>query len=333
MNAACIIGAGYSFVAGLPLTNDLFDVDISVLSKSAGKRFERVWSDYDTWRNANPDKNLEQYLQELYMTRPSFYSHRPLFPHAVELIAVALSTTLDTPTKYRDTRYGSSRLIYPSKISEHEGLWRTIVSSFTNVGIVTTNYDLFIERSLRHRPMKRGFGTGFHYGGLKHPQLLQGKASPFTVQAPMTVIQVEGDIPICKLHGSLNWSLENGELKLYQDLRPALRHGNEAAIVPPLSEKEIPTWLRPVWLASEKVLSEAEIWIICGYSLPNYDIGINELLRSTAKVNLKQMYILDPLSKQLQAKYSYIAPDTKIVCLSGLPGGIVELSLLLNDNH
>jgi hypothetical protein len=331
MNVACIIGAGYSFVAGLPLTNDLFNVDVTILSESVQKRFNRVWRDYHAWRTANPDKNLEQYLQALYENRFGFYLSPP-FSHAVELVAVALATTLDVPTKYRDTRYGNSRLIYPSKNSAHRALWNTIVSSFTNVGVVTTNYDLFIERSLRHRPMKRGFGTGFYYGGLKQPQLLQGKASPFTVKEPQTGIQLEGNIPVCKLHGSLNWSLDDGGLRLYQDLRPALRNGNEAAIVPPVSEKDIPDWLTPVWFASEKVLSEADTWIICGYSLPSYDSAINDLLRSTAKSNLKHIYILDPLGEQLREKYNRIAPDSDIVCLSGLPDGTQELAKLLKDD-
>jgi sugar/nucleoside kinase (ribokinase family) len=126
--------------------------------------------------------------------------------------------------------------------------------------------------------------------------------------------------------------LENGEIKLFQDLRPALRHGNEAAIVPPLAEKETPDWLKPVWHVAERLLSQADTWIVCGYSLPNYDIAINDLLRSTAKSNLRHLYILDPYSEPLRKKYASIAPDADVVCLSGLPKGTEELALLLRDN-
>ena len=41
------------------------------------------------------------------------------------------------------------------------------------------------------------------------------------------------------LHGSLNWSRAGEGLELFQDLRPAFRGGGDAAIIPPVPEKEI----------------------------------------------------------------------------------------------
>ena len=42
---------------------------------------------------------------------------------------------------------------------------------------MTTNYDILIERELRHKGMRRVFGPGFYYGGIPKPQLLRGTFS------------------------------------------------------------------------------------------------------------------------------------------------------------
>jgi hypothetical protein len=52
-----------------------------------------------------------------------------------------------------------------------------------------------------------------------------------------------GSVPIYKLHGSLNWSLEGKVLVLYQDMRAAYRARGNAAIIPPTPEKPVPSWL------------------------------------------------------------------------------------------
>src|SRR5580704_9943621 len=44
---AVILGAGFSYVAGLPLAKDLFDCEFFIPSKAAGDRFETV---LQNWR-------------------------------------------------------------------------------------------------------------------------------------------------------------------------------------------------------------------------------------------------------------------------------------------
>jgi hypothetical protein len=97
-------------------------------------------------------------------------------------------------------------------------------------------------------------------------------------------IELEGGIPLFKLHSSLNWALETGVLSLYQDNRPAFRHGSDAQIVPPILEKEVPPWLAGVWNGARQALALCPTWIVCGYSLPLYDHAITQLFSDAAAV-------------------------------------------------
>ena len=62
----CIVGAGYSYVAGLPLASDLLTSNVVVTSDSAAKRFQVVRENYFEWQDDNPARNPEEYLLDLY---------------------------------------------------------------------------------------------------------------------------------------------------------------------------------------------------------------------------------------------------------------------------
>jgi hypothetical protein len=137
-------------------------------------------------------------------------------------------------------------------------------------------------------------------------------------------------LAVYKLHGSLNWSRAGERLELFQDLRPAFRDGGNAAIIPPVPEKEIPAWLRPVWTCAEEELGRAAVWIICGYSLPAYDTAIVDLLRRAATAgNLRRILVLDPHASDVCCRYSAIVQHVQVVPLDGLPDGVKELHQLL----
>ena len=62
----CILGAGYSHVAGAPLTRDLFATrTVAVPSETAARRYHAVWNDYEAWLSENPCRNPEEYLADL----------------------------------------------------------------------------------------------------------------------------------------------------------------------------------------------------------------------------------------------------------------------------
>jgi hypothetical protein len=303
----CILGAGYSHVAGAPLTRDLFATrNVAVSSQAAARRFQTVWKDYEAWLSENPSRNPEEYLADLLQHEQSaiwtanerYASGRtdleaaaaiearqstllfpdlpvparvvPPFGWAVELVGAALATPLPSDTTATNFRYGA-RVMFPLHCGSHTAFWREVTRMASRVAAITTNYDILIERGLRHRRMKRLFGPGCYYGGIPKPQLLRGTQLPWAYQG--THLELEGAIPVYKLHGSLNWSRGGDGLELFQDLRPAFRGGGDAAIIPPVPEKDIPAWLRPVWSSAEEELARAALWIVCGYSLPSYDVA------------------------------------------------------------
>jgi len=321
-NVCCFLGAGYSFVAGLPLAKDIFDTDVVAFSKGAEKRFDKVLKDYTSWRQENPNLASEQYLAELF--EGGLPWTRPIFKWAVELVAAVLAKPHATDARPINLRYGG-RITQPSWCRIHTYFFSSVLKLFSDFSVVTTNYDLLIERSLRHRPMKRVFGPGFYYGGIERPQELKGVFYPFTVNNPQRFLQLEGAVPVYKLHGSLNWSIEKGQFRMYQDMRPAFRHGGTAAIVPPVPEKKAPPWLLPIWKAAEQEISSANVWIVCGYSLPEYDRSIYQLLANAAGSTKKIIFIIDPFSEEIATKFQSIASFAEVIPLRGLPEGVEDL--------
>jgi hypothetical protein len=321
-SVCCIIGAGYSSVAGIPLTSHLLDENVHVASRSAKARFEGVWRDFDIWRKENSLASVEEYLRDLYMGNRGALS--PPFTWAVELIGAVLSTPRSQDSGLVNPRY-AVRLTRPLRCALHEAFWTCIISRFESISAVTTNYDVLTERCLRHRRMARSSMPGFFYGGLPVPQLAEGVALPWKTEDRMRVIRLEGSVPLMKVHGSLNWSVRLGEILIYQDARAAFRRGGDAAIVPPTPEKQIPPWLQPVWTEAEQHLAYADSWVICGYSLPQYDIAMREMLSRAAAGKRKSLFLLDPVSERLGPRWQEVAPQAEIECLPGLPAGIAQL--------
>ncbi len=352
MSASAILGAGFSHVAGLPLTSNLFKSDVLIFSKRAKKHFVDVRAAWSIWHEINPEKNTEQFLEYIYssssiqctLNQNKFYNknfddyidgcleygskyYTQLWKSAVELVAAVLATPTGEDAGNNNLRY-AGRITKPLKCPEHDEFWNILTNNFELVSVITANYDLLIERGLRHRKMIRCSRPGVHYGGIPRPQILKGLAQPFTVQKPNRLVELSGEIPLFKLHGSLNWSFEGGHLVIYQDMRPSFRNGCDAAIIPPIPEKSIPNWLHQVWKGAKQSLSKSDIWIVCGYSLPRYDIAIRNMLIKAAgdNDNLKKIIIIDPNSIELRNHWEGVSMKPEIVCLPGLPDGLNRLS-------
>ena len=265
----------------------------------------------------------EQFLTEVY--RSPKIGPVP-WSWATEMVAAVLATPLRHDRGPFQTRY-AGRITRPVNVPEHDTFWDVVLSRFSISGVLTTNYDLLAERGLRHRPMQRPERPGFHYGGLSRPQILEGTALPFSVFKAEREIELVGIIPLYKLHGSLNWGLRKGVLSLYQDSRPAFRYGGDAQIIPPIFEKEAPSWLADVWNEARQTLASCSTWIVCGYSMPNYDRSIIQLFIDAAKNGiLTEIILLDPNSQMLLERWNVIVPGAKVSALPGLPEGLRRLA-------
>lgn len=318
---ACFVGAGYSFLAGVPLARDLLKRRyVLAMSDRARNRFEAVLDHYEAWQRRHPSDYPEQYLGALYAGQLGLPS--PPWKWAVEYVSAVVASAGTPPTSLnRNPRY-SNRVNRPSACTVHGRFWDAVSGQAEKLAVLTTNYDILIERAVRHRKMKRPPSPGCFYGGLQRPQVLKGAAQPFSVRSPERFIEMSGTVPVFKLHGSLNWSLQGGDLAMYQDLRAAYRNGGNAAIIPPVPEKNVPPWLQPVWKEAEQALRTSLYWVICGYSLPPYDAEVNRLLKAASAGRPLTIFLLSPESGILQARWKSLAPAAKIIPISGLPGGM-----------
>jgi len=321
-STALILGAGFSHVAGHPLAKDLFDSGSAIPSLEAKRRYEVVLRGWRAWKAIHPSQGPEQFLTELY--RAAVLGPIP-WAWAAEFVAAILATPLPHDRGAHQARYGG-RITRPVNVPSHEAFWDLVSSRFSVTAVVTSNYDILAERGLRHRPMRRTNRSGVYYGGLGRPQVLKGTALPFSAAKPERFIELEGDIPIYKLHGSLNWGLEAGALTLYQDLRPAFRHGSDAQIVPPVVEKEAPSWLLDIWGGARQALASCSTWLVCGYSLPPYDRAITQLIADAGTAGaVTRVILLDPYATDLVSRWQAVAPNAKLHALPGLPEALRPL--------
>lgn len=324
-SVTCLLGAGYSYVAGVPLAKDLFKPNyLLAMSVRSSKRFNAVLEHYDIWQKHHPHEYPEQYLGSLYSGQMG--PNAPRWEWAVEYVGAVIASAGTPPASLnRNPRY-SNRVNRPSDSVIHRNFWNAILGNADDLSVLTTNYDILIERTLRHRKMQRPPSPGCFYGGLPRPQHLKGAAQPFSRWSPENLIQMAGTIPVYKLHGSLNWFLADHQLVLYQDMRAAFRHGGTAAIIPPVPEKSVPAWLRTVWHDAELALRNADVWIVCGYSAPSYDLEILRLLMAGSRGRELSILLLSPDSDGLHARWQGIAPEAQVVALPGLPEGIQPLA-------
>jgi hypothetical protein len=305
--ATLVLGAGWSYAAGLPLTKDIFRFNPVVAAHASKSRLVQVAAAYDEWAQDQIHGNGELFLQAIHRDRA--------LPWAwlVEYVAAVLANPVPAETlANRNVRY-SQRLTNRTYCATHLAFVRQILSEYDLTGVVTTNYDLLAERALRHRPMLRPPSPGFHYGGLPQPQIAVGLAQPFTVTARDREVEISGAIPLYKLHGSLNWYKDPGGVTLYQDLRLAFKKGGVAEIIPPLPEKEAPSWLRPIWESAESRLGNSAVWIVAGFSLPPYDLAVRDLFaRAAGSGNVRSISIFDPYAESIANRWGSVAPGARL---------------------
>lgn len=108
----------------------------------------------------------------------------------------------------------------------------------------------------------------------------------------------------------MNWAWEphTPTLKIHDDVRAAYRSPNcgVPAIIPPVEEKEMTVEFAAIWAEAEKALGRAERWVVCGYSMPMYDVAVCDLIERSAALGLKKTVVLiDPMSSKLAPRWMF----------------------------
>jgi hypothetical protein len=331
--AAIILGAGFSYVAGLPLTKDLFSDSIlpRAFSKLAEKRNRLVQDAWKQWTTITGLRNAEIWLRDIHTN-----SYKPPNINFEDVIAYLGGKLVILPKgKMRTLPYfnGITRSV---SCEIHRHFWSTLRSILDLKYVVTMNYDILAEQGLRNSYVKyHGRSAPIcHYGGFPIPQYVRMMTNMKGSISECKEVRLGDEVIIYKMHGSLNWCDEPHGFKIHDDVRGVFRVKKEKgqiAIVPPVPEKRRPDWLVKVWEYAERSLSSTATWVVCGYSMPEYDEALEHFFkRSASGHNNLIIYIIDPYSKDLLDRWKSITPETtKIIPLSGLPEGIEEISHFL----
>lgn len=211
-----------------------------------------------------------------------------------------------------------------NRIDEHEIFWTTIFSRTTDVCVITTNYDILVERGLRLTPRTRLPRPGFNYGSGREHLLGRGYPAVFRSRPPI----VDGTVPVLKLHGSVSWSVSENRLNRYHDCRPAIR--GDAAIIAPVTEKSIPSTFRTIWDHAASALAKSETWIIVGYSFPEYDKAVNGIFQSNAS-HRPRAHILNP-DPSAVARARALLPDINVCSHDGIPNALDDLRRIVEKS-
>jgi len=312
---ALFLGAGFSHPCGVPLASQLFDEEPQVDRIVRARLVRRVLDGWHVWRNRTGGQP-EEYLGHLASSWESAAVHGRVWQDAVWYVALRIALKMGElqmvgarPTLVRHT------LNRTTHCTIHEDFWDAIFArsrSPQHVSVITTNYDVLIERGLRLIPRPRVHRPGFNYGS--GPEELQGGGYPsFTHIRP---IVPAGTVPVFKLHGSVSWAGGNGSLVKYHDCRPAIR--GDALIVAPVPGKSPPRCLERVWAQAEECLGGAPHWVVVGYSFPSYDEQVNSLV-ARAAMHGPRIDLFDPASEGVAPRLRGLAPLAVIHSHPGLP--------------
>jgi hypothetical protein len=199
-----------------------------------------------------------------------------------------------------------------------------VLSEFPPAAIVTLNYDILVEQALHSNPSPRRTAPDCYYGGFSYVQTVRKMTNVVTKEADE--VRLGNKYPLYKLHGSVNWAWERHSLslKIHQDVRAVFRHDDTVgvpAVVPPIPEKEMPGEFGSIWHEARKALAECENWVVCGYSLPAYDIALaqffGEILQQRKHTTI---FLLDPYSDELAERWERLAPSRiHVIRLPGIP--------------
>ena len=311
------LGAGFSLFGGVPLASQLFNEKPYVDTISRGKLIERVLDGWERWHERIGG------APEEYLTHLEAWGGQQ-WRDAVWYVALVVTLSM------RGVRVSGQRQVITNhsislanNIPEHEAFWGILFTRTTDVCVLTTNYDILAERGLRLKPKPRLPRPGFHYGD--GTEQLSGGSHPGIFRSPPPA--AEGTVPILKLHGSVSWSLGKSGIDRYHDCRPSFR-GNPA-IIAPANEKRIPSLFQSIWDKAAAALAVSKVWIIVGYSFPQYDEAINLLFRSNASHRPK-VHIFNPDASAAR-RLSHVLPDVEVRSHAGLPEALYDLPEILAD--
>jgi hypothetical protein len=174
MDTAVILGAGFSFVTGLPLTRNLFETG-GVLPRSQSAAAEtnhrEVSSAYTYWLMNHPSTNAEEWLLELYRQKDDALQEIAQRTTWSKALRFALARLIDLPPGRNSHYYFGicTGRCHPT----HRHFWQRILDDFGSRVVVTLNCDLLIEQALHADNSQHRGAPRCYYGGFQYVQVVR----------------------------------------------------------------------------------------------------------------------------------------------------------------
>jgi len=335
-----LLGAGFSEAAGVPLMGQFVErmwefaagrvVPGNSFSPDDAKVFRNamdVFAELDGFhgRAEFDDRNIEDVLSILSFnalsgvpgsTRNLTEINRAI-ARTIELTCEVKHPGLPTEGKYSVVKDGPT---------EYRSFWRQLFSCLSHgtglPTIITTNYDLVLERSLFQALISTFFHPALNPLPFKQITLCYHNRNVddvrydveyrrYTDWAAETPESVTGtvlktsktlsdenlDITILKLHGSLNFPRKKPGATNDGEYFNPVALVDDPHILPPIFNKVTGRSVEGIWREALKALRSAKRVTVMGYSLPRTDIYMQYFLKAALGPNLDldRISLLDPV--------------------------------------
>ncbi|MBI3871000.1 MAG: SIR2 family protein [Verrucomicrobia bacterium] len=177
--------------------------------------------------------------------------------------------------------------LYTSYVASLLGMYNSAGRPTGENSFLTFNYDTLVEESLQE------LGLRFSYGLKKASNPPGNKAAKQTAQG-----NTESDIPVLKLHGSVNWAeaKRGNKFEVLDDYYMVRSRDLYPGLIPPTWKKTFGGGIDQVWnLAVDKLRTATRI-VIIGFSLPATDAHFRFLLAAGLQnnISLREIVIVNP---------------------------------------
>ena len=238
-------GAGFSKEWGLPLNNEIREQQLSrsrLPAKWQVALFDKVYAVWGKSHKIHQGK-IDEFIKQLQPGGRLFGNDYKLsFDDVTKFMALRLSAEHWHIGGARATKMGTGDHVRKQK--KIPVAYQQFVKALKNksiTGIITTNYDLVIEKLLG--PRTTGRLGGFNYGKKEEKLEKRHHTSSKYYYGPVTIT---GKIPFLKLHGSLNWAVSpEGIFLKYVDARPS-RVRNFSVLIDPPAKSASNDLLQPI---------------------------------------------------------------------------------------
>lgn len=334
------LGAGFSHAAGVPLMGQFVERMWEFAAKEATAGVKLSDADAEIFRNAMnvfaeldtfhgraefDDRNIEDVLSILSFNA---LSGEPGSTRNLGEVNRAIGRTIELTCEVKHPGLPPDEVytVVEDGPRGYGTMWQRLFERLSDGEelpiIITTNYDLVLERSLFQTLISTHFDgqantlpfdqitLRYHSRNVdalrydvdyhqfrKWTNEMPAPVRGTVLKASQTVSDQNLDITVLKLHGSLNFPLRKPELPYDSSSLNPVAAVDDPSILPPIFNKGPGRNAEPVWRQALKALREAKRLTFVGYSLPRTDIYMQYFIKAALGPNrdLDRIAFLDPV--------------------------------------